>query len=84
MYVMIAVDAIHTPGVKENQQYKDVDRPLLRKPEPELKTANTYRVQFVDEKDAESVGTDEPDREAKSDQPQVGTPVGHAFVFVHR
>jgi hypothetical protein len=83
MDVMFAIDTIHSPGVEKDQQHEDVDRSLLRKPEPELKSADTNCVEFLDEKNAESVGTHEPDEEAQTDEPQVGTPVGEAFILVH-
>jgi len=56
---------------------------LLRKPEPELKSADTNCVEFLDEKNAESVGTHKPDDEAQTDEPQVGAPVSQAIILVH-
>ena len=54
MDVMFAINAIHTPGVKENQQYEDIDRSLLREPEAELESAEANGVELLDKKDAEA------------------------------
>jgi hypothetical protein len=83
MDVMFAVDAIHSPGVEKYQQHKDVDRSLLRKPESELKSADSNFVELFDEKNAKTIGTHEPNNEAQTDEPQVGSPVSQAFVLVH-
>jgi len=55
MHVVFAIEAIHAPGVKEDQQHKNVYRSLLRKPKSQLKSADANRVQFIDEQNAESV-----------------------------
>jgi hypothetical protein len=49
MYVMLAINSVHSPGIKEDQQHKDVDRPLLRKPEPKFESTDTNCVEFLDE-----------------------------------
>jgi hypothetical protein len=75
MHVMFAVNAIHAPSIEKNQQHEDVYRSLLCEPETELKTANTNRIELLNEQDAESVRAHEPDNEAQGDEPQVGAPV---------
>jgi hypothetical protein len=83
MDIMLAINAIHSPGIEKDQQYEYVDRSLLREPESELKSADTNRVELLDEENTEPVGTHEPNDEAKSDESQVSSPVSQAFILVH-
>ena len=52
---------------------------MLREPESELETTDSNTIQLVDQQDAKSVGTDEPDNHAAKKQSQVGLPVGARF-----
>ena len=83
MNVELPVDAIHAPGIEENQGDEYVDRSLLREPEPELESAEANLVQLLDEQDAEAIGTDEPDSQADRDQSQVGPPIGRTILRIH-
>jgi hypothetical protein len=83
MNVMIAINAIHAPGVKENQQHKDVNRALLRKPETKLKPTDSNRIELLDEEYAETERDREPDRETQCDKLEIGAPVRQTIIFVH-
>ena len=83
VHIEFAIDAIHAPGVEKDQRDEDVDRALLRKPEPQLKTANADLVHLFNEQDTEAIRADKPDDEANRDEAQVGTPVSHAEFRMH-
>jgi hypothetical protein len=65
--IELPIDAIHTPGIEENQRHENVYRALLREPETQLKAANANLIQWFDQENAESEGTDEPDEQAQRD-----------------
>jgi hypothetical protein len=75
MDIVLTIDAIHSPRVEKNQRDKQVDGPLLRKPQTQAKPADTDRIQLLDEQYAESIRPYEPDYEAQRDQPKIGAPV---------
>jgi hypothetical protein len=77
------VDFIHAPCIEENQQDKDVDGTLLRKPEPELETGYRDPVHLFDEQYPEDVGTEEPDGHAGCNESQVCAPVGGPVCLSH-
>lgn len=56
---------------------------MLREPESELEATDPNTIQLVDEQDAKSVGTDEPDNHAAKKQSQVGLPVGFTVFRRH-
>lgn len=83
MNIELTIDAIHSPGVEEDQGDKYVDRTLLSEPESELETADTYRVQLFDKQNPESIGADKPDSETYRHEAKIGPPVSHAIVAIH-
>jgi len=83
VHIELAVDAIHAPGINEDQHDKYVDRTLLCEPETELKATNTDVVHLLYKEYAEAKGAGEPDCEADRDEPQVGAPVSHTILRMH-
>ena len=79
MHVEFLIEPIHAPGVKENKNDEDVDRPLLGEPETQLETADANLVELLDQQYTESIRTDEPDREASGDEPEISPPIGQAI-----
>jgi hypothetical protein len=84
MHIEFAVDLIHTPGIKENQCNKHVDRALLRKPEAQLKTTKTNVIELLDEDHAEAERTDKPDKKAGRDESEIGAPVCQSVFRMHK
>ena len=83
MHIVLTVNTIHAPGIKEDQQHEDVNRALLCKPETQLKSTHTNSVQLLDEQHSEPVGAKKPDHESDANEAKVGAPVGQAFVSIH-
>ena len=83
MHIELAIDAIHAPGIEENQCNKDINRALLSEPESELESADADGIQLFDEQNAETVGTDKPDSEANTDKAKISSPVGHSIIACH-
>jgi hypothetical protein len=69
VHVVSLVDFIHTPGVEENQQDKNVYGALLCEPEAELESGDGDPVHLLYEQNAENVRTDEPDGHAAAHEP---------------
>ena len=63
MHVELAIKRVQAGSVKENQDDKDVDRPLLGEPEAEAHTTDTDGVECIGKNDPEAVRDDEPDHE---------------------
>jgi hypothetical protein len=83
MNIELTIDAIHSPGIEKDQGDEYVDRALLGEPETELEAADSYRVQFFDEENPESIRTDKPDSEANADKAKIGSPISHTIVAIH-
>ena len=75
MHIVFPVQLIHAPGVKEDDANKDVNRPLLGKPETQFEATNVNAIQLIHQQNSESVGTHEPDNHAGRNQPEIGAPI---------
>jgi hypothetical protein len=82
MYIELLVDAVHPPGVKENQHHKDQNRALLRKPEPQLETRETDGIQLLNQQNAKTETADKPNCQTTCHQTKVGTPVVRSILSV--
>jgi hypothetical protein len=83
MHIVITIDAIHAPGIEEDQDNENVDGALLGKPEAQLETGKSDRIQLLDKENACAERNGEPDRETDTDETQIGPPVGETLVLVH-
>jgi hypothetical protein len=54
VHVVFSVHLVHAPGIKEDQGDEYVDRPLLGKPESQLETAYSYRIQLIDQENTKA------------------------------
>jgi hypothetical protein len=68
---MLAIELLHAIRVEEDQRDEHVNRTLIRKPEAELVSANTYRIQDIDHDDSEQERNDKPDRKTKCDKSHI-------------
>jgi len=54
MYIELAIDMVHAPGVEKDQRDEDVDRALLGEPKSELEATNADAVQLFDKEYAKA------------------------------
>ena len=72
---VLFVEPLHQHRVDENQDDKDVDRPLLGEPESEREAAEVELVEGFDEHDAETEGDDKPHGEQHGHQAEIRAPI---------
>jgi hypothetical protein len=82
MYIEFLVDAVHPPGVKENQHHEDQNRALLRKPETQLETRETDGIQLLNQKNGKTETAHKPYCQTTCHQTKVGTPVVRSILSV--
>jgi hypothetical protein len=81
MHIELAVDNVHAPGVKENQNHEYVNGTLLREPEAELESAYPEVVQRFNQQNARHKRTQKPYEEASANKAQIRSPVRLAPPF---
>jgi hypothetical protein len=72
---MLTIELAHAIRVKEDQRDEYVNRTLIRKPEAELVSANTYRIQDIDQDDSEQERDNKPDGKTQCDKSHICLPV---------
>ena len=75
MDIEFLINAVHPPGIEENQRYKNQYRALLRKPETQLETGETDGIQLLNQQNAKTETAHKPYRQTTCHQSKVGTPV---------
>lgn len=75
VHIVFFIQFVHPIDINKNQDYEDIDGPLLGKPKAQFESANLYVVQCIGEEDATAIGNQKPYREKNSQIAQVGFPI---------
>src|SRR5574344_2527622 len=82
-HAKVFVDLVHSPRVEKNQCNKGDDGTLLREPESDIHTTNSYAYQDGAQEHGNAVGREGPHHHAPDDQAKVRLPVRLCYFFIN-